>query len=120
MTAPAGAFSVTHLDAFGDSRLDLRRQGRHILLTPAVDDADLGGAEPDGCPGGVHRDVAAADDDDLFAREVGQDIVAEPAQELNGRHDAGGGLSLEAEFFIGMRADGEVNGVELFFSAFQT
>ena len=90
--------------------LDLDGIGGHIALLPAVGDGDLR-AEADGGAGHVHRDVAAADDDDLFADgglgagvDLAQEIDAAPdALELLARDAEGGGL---------LRADGEIKRVK--------
>ena len=54
--------------------VDLLGPGRQLVAAAAVDDRGLGRAEPAGGPDGVHRHVAAADDDDPLAvqdRRVG-------------------------------------------------
>ena len=71
------------LRALGQRALHLLGQGRHVLLAAAVDAADFLGAQADGAASDVHGHVAAADDDHLLAGEVGQDIVADAAQQLH-------------------------------------
>ena len=100
-----------HLHAFADGALHLAGKGGHVLEPAAIDDADLLGAGAHARAGAVHGDVAAADDRDLLAGEIGNLPVADAAQKVDRRAHSHGVGPLQAQLFTNMGADGDVDGV---------
>lgn len=57
--------------------------------------------------------VAAADDAHALAAQVGQLVVSDGAQHLDGRLHAGRLFTRKAELLVAMGTDGQVDGIEL-------
>ena len=127
-----GGLQCDQLHALGDRALDLLGQRGHILPAAAIDAAhltraeahcaaayihrdagDARSAQTDRASCHVHRDVAAADDHDLLAAEIGHVIVADLAQHLNRGHDALGVLAFDAGLFIRVCAECKIERVVL-------
>jgi len=101
------------LHALGNGALHFLGKGRHVLLAAAVDAAHFARAETNRAAADIHRDVAAADDDDVLVAEVRHVIVADLAQHLDSGDDALGVLALDAGLFIRVRAKRDVKRVVL-------
>ena len=86
---------------------------RHIADATAVDDAYLFGAAAHGGARHVHGHVAAADDAHALAAQVGQFVVTDGAQHLDGRFHAGRLFARKAELLIAVGTDGQVDGIGL-------
>ena len=106
-----GGRELEDLAALGLSAGDLGVLCGHVADAAAVDDGDLICSEADRRAGDVHGDVAAADDHDALAGEVGHLLVADGAQHLYRGLDAGGVLVGQAELLVGVCANGKVDGV---------
>ena len=87
--------------------------GRHIADATAVDDAHLFGTAAHGRACHVHGHVAAADDAHALAAQVGQFVVTDGAQHLDGRLHAGSLFARKAKLLIAVGTDGQVDGIEL-------
>lgn len=87
--------------------------GRHIADATAVDDAYLFGTAAHGGACHVHGNVAAADDAHALAAQVGQLVIADGAQHLDGRFHAGRLFTRKAELLVTVGTDGQVDGIEL-------
>ena len=85
-----------HLHAFADGALHLAGKGGHVLEPAAIDDTDFLGTGAHARTGAVHGDVAATDDGDLFAGEIGNLPVADAAQKVDRRAHAHGVGPLQA------------------------
>ena len=109
----AGGLQGQNLAALADGLLDLLRQGGHVLNAAAVHTGHAGRAQALGGAGGVHGDVAAADDADPLARKVRRVALADAAQHLHGAEHAHGAFALNAELFIAGSADGQIHRVVL-------
>ena len=101
------------LHALGNGALHFLGKGRHVLLAAAVDAAHFARAETNRAAADIHRDVAAADDDDVLVAEVRHVIVADLAQHLDRGDDALSVLALDAGLFIRVRAERDVKRVVL-------
>ncbi len=102
----------SHAYALLDGLLDLDVVRRHPFAGPPVHDHGIGGSEPPGGTGDVHRGVAAAVDRDPAA-EQRRLTVLDVGEDRDGVHDprgvAGGDVGPPAD----VRTDGEEDGVEL-------
>lgn len=108
-----GGLQRHKLHALGNGALHFLGKGRHILLAAAVDAAHLARTETNRTAADVHRDVAAADDDDVLVAKVRHVIVADLAQHLDRGDDALGVLALDAGLFIRVRAERDVERIVL-------
>ena len=104
---------LQNLAALGLGAGDLGILGRHVADATAVDDAHLFGTAAHGRARHVHGHVAAADDAHALAAQVGQLVVADGAQHLDGRLHAGRLFARKAELLIAVGANGQINGIEL-------
>ena len=108
-----GRFQSRHHDAFRDRAFHFFFQSRHVLLASSVDAGDLLSTQADGASHHVHRDVAAADDDDVLALEVGIVAVADGAQHLDCGDDVVAVFAFDADLLIDVGADSDVDRVVL-------
>ena len=76
-------------------------------------------SETDGRAHDVHGDVAAADDDDLLAVEVRHVVIADGTQHHDGGHDVAAVLAGDADLFVLMGADGDIDAVILMLELFK-
>ena len=104
---------LQYLAALGLGTGDLGVLGRHIADAAAVDDAHLFGTAAHGRASHVHGHVAAADDAHALAAQVGQLVVANGTQHLDGRLHAESLFALKAELLVAMGTDGQIDGIEL-------
>ena len=106
-----GGLQRHELHALGHGALHLLGQSRHVLLAAAVNAAHLARAQSHRTTANVHRDVAAADNDDILVAEVRHVIVTDLTQHLDGGDDAVGVLALDTGLLIRVSADGDVERV---------
>ena len=104
---------LQYLAALGLGTGDLGVLGRHIADATAVDDAHLFGTAAHSRARHVHGHVAAANDAHALAAQVGQFVIADGAQHLDGRLHAGRLFARKAELLVAMGTDGQVDGIEL-------
>ena len=104
---------LQHLAALGLGTGDLGVLGRHVADATAVDDTHLFGTAAHGRACHVHGHVAATDDAHALAAQVGQFVIADGAQHLDGRLHAGSLFARKAELLIAVGANGQVDGIEL-------
>lgn len=106
-----GGDELHELAAVLDRAVDLLVERGHVGATTTVDDLHRLGAHAHRAAGRVHRDVAAADHDDVLAGVVVDVPVADGAQHRDGGHDARGVFAVDAELLVGVGADADVDGV---------
>ena len=104
---------LQHLAALGLGTGNLGVLSRHIADAAAVDDAYLFGTAAHGRARHVHGHVAAADDAHALAAQVGQLVVADGTQHLDGRLHAGSLFARKAELLIAVGTNGQIDGIEL-------
>jgi len=104
---------LQNLAALGLGAGNLGILGRHVADATAVDDAHLFGTAAHGRACHVHGHIAAADDAHALAAQVGQFVVADGTQHLDGRLHAGRLFARKAELLIAVGANGQVDGIEL-------
>ncbi|OIQ83642.1 hypothetical protein GALL_345650 [mine drainage metagenome] len=85
--------------------------GRHLVASATVGHADLEGAETPGRARGVHRDVAASDDHDASARQLGGLVDPHLPEEVQPGEHAVGVLTRHAEGGRARGPGGEQHGV---------
>ena len=99
-----------HALALGVVTLDV--VGGHVVASAAIGDRHRSRAEPAGCPGRVHRDVAATDNDDPLVRQVHRRAELDLAQEVGSPEDAEAVLAGHAEVRGAMGPGRDEDGVE--------
>ena len=99
------------LGAFGNCTLDFLFKSGHILLTASINAGNLLCAKTDSAADTVHSNVAAADNDNLLAGEIGHFAVTNAAKEHNSGDNAFAVLPFYTNLLIGMSADGDINAV---------
>ena len=94
---------------------DLLRERSHVIDAAAVDAGHRLCAKADGGAGRIHRHIAAADDTDALALKVRDPSLADVAQKLHSRVNALTVLAFDAELFVVVRADRDIDCVVLVF-----
>ena len=102
-----------------DGSLHLLRQGRHIRLPSPVGDSNLFRAQADGGTGAVHGHISAAHHQHSLSGEIRWIVISDIPKHLHRRDHALGVLSFNADLFIIVRADGDINRVKILSQAAQ-
>ena len=66
----------------------------------------------------IHGDIAAADDADAFIRKVRNDVFSNAAQHGDGTDHIFGIFSFDAQLFVAVGTDGNVNSIIIFLDIF--
>ena len=114
-----GRLQTVELRAFRDGSLHLFRQSRHIRLPSSVGDSNLFRAQADGGTGTVHGHVSAAHHQYGLSGEIRRIVIPDIPKHLHRGDHALGVLSLNADLFIIVRADGDINRVKILSQAAQ-
>ncbi len=105
------------LAALGHGLFNFLVQGGHIIDPAAIHTGNALCAQTARRAGGVHRNIAAADNAHALSGEIGHVPIANAAQQMHGADHIFAVLALNAQLFVGVCANGNVHSIVLLLNA---